>query len=185
MEYRELPVPYYKINREFQVLSCSAAAEFIFPSTPSWLNLVDEGSQIKAKNYISSTHTNQRVELILSTMTQPFVPFDVYQRWDQDGSGHLVCISRAHQYTAVVEKLGELQQELKQGVYQREAPKERLGVQAYLNVNRSQNRELCSALETVRDLVDQMYPSLVEINQTDYADIIRRVIDNGLKNNSL
>ncbi|MBO2946203.1 hypothetical protein JJQ72_19690 [Paenibacillus sp. F411] len=183
MEDKQLPVPYFKVNLHYQILACSSPAADLFAASGSWLSFIDEGSLNKARTYISPDHTDQRVELILKTRSAQVLPFEVYQHWDEEECGHLVCISRDKQYKAVAERLERLHENLENGMYE-PAVRQAGSARSYLSASHTLNRELCSVLETVKDLLDQVHPSLVEIHQTDYSDIIRQLIDTALKNAS-
>ncbi|MGN7492973.1 hypothetical protein ACTHPF_17610 [Paenibacillus sp. SAF-054] len=181
-----LPVPYFEIDENFRIGSVSDSARALFPDTEYWFQLVDEGSLDKAGEYLSPSHSGFKVELILRTRMEPFVPFDVYQHWGPDGTGYVVCICQQGRYQTVTNQLSQLEESLRQGVHGihgRTAPLNGMEIQAQplLNSSKSVSRELCATLETVRDLVDLLYPSLLEIDQTTYADIIKEQIDTALK----
>ncbi len=178
-----MPVPYFQMDASYRIESVSESARALFPETEYWFQLVDEGSLDKAEEYLSPSHSGFKVELILRTRTELLVPFDVYQQWEQDGTGHVVCVCQQERYQTVTHQLSQLEESLRQGMQGRTAPLNRMELQAQplLYSSRSVSRELCATLETVRDLVDLLYPSLLEIDQTTYADIIKEQIDTALK----
>lgn len=88
-----LPVPYFRINRDYEIVSMSREASALFPNRERWMDLVDEGSRDKAFQYVQPVCTGMNVELTLHSRQSPFVLADVYQTWDEAGTGHLVCLS--------------------------------------------------------------------------------------------
>lgn len=176
MDMTRMPVPYFCIDRDYHILTASGQAEAIFAETGSLLDLIDEGSLGKATTYISPSHANVKVELIMKTRSAPLALADVYQTWDEEGTGHIVCICQSREFQMVTEQLHRLHEDLKE-------PRERPVVKAPSGGGAvtMRIRELSAALTTIRELVDLLYPSLLEMNQTVYADIIKQQIDLALQ----
>ncbi|MEK5060677.1 hypothetical protein BK126_09740 [Paenibacillus sp. FSL H7-0326] len=174
-----IPVPYIVIDAELSILSCSDSASHIYEQAVHFTDWLDEGSISKAKRYISPVHSGTRVELIMNTRKQPFSLYDIYQQWDEQGNGHLICIEQLQNIQLLSDKLQLLHEDLQQlpSPIHQEADRP----QASKTSRRSaRERELRSTLETIRDLVDMLYPSLIEIDRTIYADIIKNQIEEAL-----
>ncbi|OZB93587.1 hypothetical protein [Paenibacillus sp. XY044] len=177
MDMTRMPVPYFCIDRDYYILTASSQAEAMFAGNGSLLDLIDEGSVDKATTYISPSHANVMVELIMKTRTTPLALVDVYQSWDEEGTGHIVCICQSRQFQIVTDQLHRLHEDLKEPARNRPAEMARTaGGPVMMRI-----RELSAALTTIRELVDLLYPSLLEMNQTVYADIIKEQIDRALR----
>lgn len=174
----QLPVPYFCIDSCLCIRSVSEPASELFAKADHLSELLDEGSLRKAESFISPDHSDMRVELILRTRTSPFELFDVYQRWDDDGRGHLVCIRQDGNFRHVSERLHHLQEEITRPALLQAGTEH--ARDARTATPRSGNRNMRSALETIGDLVDLLYPSLVEINKADIAEIIKDQIEGAL-----
>ncbi|WP_433617983.1 hypothetical protein [Paenibacillus cellulositrophicus] len=177
MEMTQIPVPYFCIDRDYHILTASGQADAIFAEAGSLLDLIDEGSVGKATAYIAPSHANVKVELIMKTRSAPLALVDVYQSWDEVGTGHIVCICQSREFQMVTEQLQRLHEDLKEPERKYSAVKAPSGGGAVT----MRIRELSAALTTIRELVDLLYPSLLEMNQTVYADIIKQQIDRALQ----
>lgn len=174
-----IPVPYIVIDAELGIISCSESASPIFEPASHFTDWLDEGSITKAKRYISPVHSGTRVELIMNTRKQPFSLYDIYQQWDEQGNGHLICIEQLQKIQTLTDKLQLLHEDLQQLPSPIHQEPDRPQASKTSRAS-ARERELRSTLETVRDLVDMLYPSLIEIDQTIYADIIKNQIESAL-----
>ncbi|MBB3130631.1 rsbT co-antagonist protein RsbR [Paenibacillus rhizosphaerae] len=177
MDMTQIPVPYFCIDRDYHILTASRQAEATFAEAGSLLDLLDEGSVDKAITYIAPSHANVKVELIMKTRSAPLALVDVYQSWDEEGTGHIVCICQSREFQMVTEQLHRLHEDLKEPERKHPAVKVPSGGGAVT----MRIRELSAALTTIGELVDMLYPSLLEMNQTVYADIIKQQIDRALQ----
>ncbi|MCM3784972.1 hypothetical protein M3231_18540 [Neobacillus mesonae] len=173
-----IPVPYIVVDAELHILSSSEQTSQVFSKAENFKEWLDEGSITKAEQYISKIHSRTRIELIMNTKANPFAVFDIYQQWDDQGLGHLICIEQIQKIQTVTDKLQLLHEDLQRPLHIIHETGERAA--AGHSKQSASHRELRSALETIRELVDMLYPSLIEIDQTIYADIIKNQIDSAL-----
>lgn len=169
MNTKHFPVPYLEIDQDFHIRAMSGPASSLFSQARSLKELLDEVSMNKAVKFISPSHSNMRVELNLKTQSQPLALFEVYQRWDSQGIGHLVCISQQKKIEVVSDKLHQLHENLKRGTAGGTALSP---VVPFESASCSGNPDVRNALENIKALVEILRPSLIEFGKGDYADII-------------
>ncbi|MDN4527281.1 STAS domain-containing protein [Fictibacillus fluitans] len=92
-----LPVPYFKINSDFQILNFSKQAEALFMVAEKFTSMVDEESVAKLENFLQTPNVAQPMEVSLKTKNHPLELFDLYISWDHYLNGHLVCIKKNDQ----------------------------------------------------------------------------------------
>jgi rsbT co-antagonist protein RsbR len=85
-----LPLPYFKINEELDILESSAEAASLFVPAGNLLDLVDDESTEKAKNVLLNKMKKQ-TELNMKTHSSPFALVKVHISWDGD-IAHLLLI---------------------------------------------------------------------------------------------
>ncbi len=175
-----LPVPYYHINECLDILAASAEALAVFPETESFRQLIDEDSRIKADSLINPLHSGMRVELNLQTRDNPMTLFEVYQSWDSDGTGYLVCICQQRNFEQIFRKLHHLREKIEQGVLEEGSAPNAIPLRP-TGSGRTGNAELQSALDTIREFVNLFKPDLIEVNKGEYADIILAQVDRALE----
>ncbi|MRX71549.1 STAS domain-containing protein [Bacillus lacus] len=98
-----LPVPYFKINRDFGILSSSRIARTVFAPAASFLELVDEDSLNKAKKVLLSIERN-KTELVLKTASSPFSLFEISFNWEGD-EAHLICSEKDYRIDELYQQI--------------------------------------------------------------------------------
>ncbi|BFJ00651.1 hypothetical protein MMB68_07505 [Priestia sp. Y58] len=126
LEY--VPVPYFLVDTEFNILEWSQQSGHLFKPSANFLDLVDVFSQEKARKFLSLRQKDsrelsvdephdeqtlvqsrgqaiQKVELVMQTNDSPYSLFECLIQWDGD-VGHLVCIrqdERIQELTSLVQ----------------------------------------------------------------------------------
>ncbi|MBS2967726.1 hypothetical protein J9317_02920 [Metabacillus sp. KIGAM252] len=109
---RHMPMPYFKITRQFEILEFSDEAEalFSFREGSSFLELTDSGSRTKAEKFLSG-EGKKETELALRTRREPAATFKLSVKW-ADGTGHLVCIGQDRHMEELLSKISLQQRRL-------------------------------------------------------------------------
>ncbi len=112
MEQAEyLPLPYFKIDKNYDILSMSDKSKQIFLIGDGFLSLIDEESQEKAKSNVLPSITENSVELNLKTKEKPLVAYQVNVHW-YNGEGHVICHEAPEQMGIISGQLQKLRDRL-------------------------------------------------------------------------
>lgn len=166
-----LPVPYFIIDVNLDILECSALAEEQFPVRASLLDILDEGSRSKAIKLIQPTRHRLVVELNFLDRAGAVSLYEVYQSWQEAGT--IVCIPRQSRINQISDTVREIQQWSK-----RDQPQER--TERYGDneeLDRARSRELRRCLVTMMDILTVIRPSLIEADKSEYADLLVEQIE--------
>lgn len=106
-----LPLPYFMINESYEILFMSKKAEQTFLTSDGFLSLVDEGSQKKAVNHITPVKPSASLELILKTIDNPVIPFQLDVNWEGKVA-HIICSEKKEEYDEVSGQLTQLRERL-------------------------------------------------------------------------
>jgi rsbT co-antagonist protein RsbR len=105
-DLKHLPLPYFLIDIEYNILAYSAASEEIFSVGKKFLELVDWESHKKIKNLFEHKESKAEGELNMKTKFSPYALFDISVNWHGD-RGHVICIEKDHRLSElenIVEK---------------------------------------------------------------------------------
>ncbi|MFD2613278.1 hypothetical protein [Paenibacillus gansuensis] len=183
-----LPVPYFKVNRSLDIISRSALANTTFVDAVNLLDIADEGSFIKLMEFIRPDKSQVKLEVTLKTRLSPLQLYDLVQKWDTSGYGHVVCIEKSNQMNEVQNAIRNLQESFEAASSQGMSPSRRWSVHSLPQKRKEQReytltavadsgtepvlRDVLSQLGTVKDMMKLLRPSLLEIGKDQYADII-------------
>ncbi|ALC91244.1 hypothetical protein AM500_16670 [Bacillus sp. FJAT-18017] len=110
---RILPVPYFKFNKEAEILNFSDEAHILFDlDGKQFYQLVDEDSQNKLYTFIFSKEKADGIELNMKTRNNPLVLFKLKSKWDADGFCHLIALPSSEENLELEAKLDALQERL-------------------------------------------------------------------------
>ncbi|WHY74735.1 hypothetical protein [Fictibacillus enclensis] len=101
---KHLPIPYFEIDEQLNILARSDKSRETFTSKENFLDLVDLESREKAIFLLVSEKLTQEIELVLQTVNSPYSLFSCSIQWD-DGVGHLVCIEQSGKLKALEKKV--------------------------------------------------------------------------------
>ncbi|WP_079509251.1 hypothetical protein [Mesobacillus jeotgali] len=94
-DLKYLPLPYFLIDAEYNILACSAASEEVFTVGKKFLDLVDWESHNKINSLLNNKDGRTEGELIMKTKDSPYALFDICINWHEQ-SGHVICIEKDH-----------------------------------------------------------------------------------------
>ncbi|WLR51138.1 hypothetical protein LC040_18540 [Bacillus tianshenii] len=101
-----LPYPYFKVDKDFIILSASKLAQEQFASSEQFLSLIDDESKGKAVQVLGGSVEREETELVMHTNDSPVALFTVSIQWENE-VGHVICIEKDSQIadlTALVQK---------------------------------------------------------------------------------
>lgn len=179
MQALSFPVPCFRVDADYNILQASGAAYELFPQAARFSELVDVGSASKALSLITPAHGGVKLELNLITISRPCAMFEVYQQWDKDGIGHLVCIERQYGLDVAAARLLQLHDTLIGSSFPENNDASGLVKLEYASSSR--DAEIRGSLEAIKDLVQLLQPALLELGKTEYADLITHQADTALE----
>ncbi|PLT29600.1 Stressosome protein rsbRB [Peribacillus deserti] len=115
MHYPEeyLPVPYFKIDNNLNIISYSLEALKHFNlESKKFTSLIDEGSIDKLYNNLFSTKNNQKIELNFRTKYEEIALFETHISTDHEDHCHLVLMPIGNSIHILEERLSALQKRL-------------------------------------------------------------------------
>lgn len=160
-----VPVPYFLIGDDFQIVECSDVARSLFrmtAETVNFLDLVDEDSHVKARNCVHPRSAQNGLEINLLTADGEIGLFEVYHRWEPDLRGHVVCLPKDRELQPVIRLMQQLREEI-QGLEPSPPVAER---------RRAGSRDTAMHLSTIRDLLRVVRPVLQESGKGVYVQLI-------------
>lgn len=95
MKTTNIPIPYFQINREYEILNRSKLAQEQFPNVEGFLELVDGDSLEKAERTLQTYSRETKFELVMKTFHSPFTLFEVRLSWDMDDTCEIICIEKS------------------------------------------------------------------------------------------
>ncbi|MBM7702123.1 ATP-binding protein [Metabacillus iocasae] len=183
--YETIPFSYFLLDRNLDILSVSKHTLKQFYEVEHFLDLIDIGSQRKARKFLLETPSLYKIELNLRTKSNPYSLFDVYTQYEQDHI-HLFCINKDDDLREIqnvmrtleldlmnsnmllVEKKAELEKALQEI---REAAIKNDNLATVGKLAASIAHEIRNPLTTVKGFIQLLKPHLVAIGKEEYADI--------------
>lgn len=122
------PLPLYMINKNYQIQSYSAEAEKLSGVPVSLLDILDEGSVQKVKNWVipSIPKTSLEVNVLTGEEQEWTQLVDLYVYWDNDLQAKIILHEKNDQLQKVTEKLNALKSRLSDSNFQLLEEKEKL-----------------------------------------------------------
>jgi signal transduction histidine kinase len=186
--FERSPVPYFAVDRNFGILSCSESSLEAFPAVGNFLELVDEESRSKATEWLHPSRGGRAsVELNMTSRKRPISLFEVYVEWDGVDRGNVLCVERQdrmNEIGAAVEALRrqladfdfhsldrqeQLERELE---LLREAARRSDKVDVIGELAAGIAHEIRNPLTSVRGFVQLLRPYLEGIGKGNYAEIV-------------
>ncbi len=125
----------------------------------------------------------------MQTVQETCVLFEIFQHWDSEGSGHLVCIRQQTKVDRLQESMHSLREQLSQMELRESVPPL---IAPVIDINRNRSpilpskrtsgihslaNDLRSASGTIEDLLRVMTPDLLEIGRGEMAGIIMEQVE--------
>ncbi|AZB41640.1 hypothetical protein CEF21_04630 [Bacillus sp. FJAT-42376] len=109
---KHMPLAYFLINRQFEILECSDEARdlFSFQDDSSILELADSESRPKAMKFLTGDGKKE-AELALLTKSGTLATFKLAVKWDGE-IGHLVCHPQDLHMAELISKISDQQRRL-------------------------------------------------------------------------
>ena len=101
-----LPLPYFLIDRDYNILDFSRVSSETFYIGKNFLDLIDGESQRKTRTILGNLESRATGELIMKTKESPYALFDISVNWNEN-QGHIICIEKDHrliELEGIVEK---------------------------------------------------------------------------------
>ncbi|MGI8315642.1 STAS domain-containing protein [Halobacillus mangrovi] len=111
---RTFPLPYYKINKKYQIQSCSKEAEDLFGPQENLLDIFDEYSKPKVKNWVNPEVQKVSVEIHLKPINEEDGPLtaDMYVSWENDLYAEVMLMMKDSRLTKVTKTMNQLRARL-------------------------------------------------------------------------
>jgi hypothetical protein len=187
-DFSSLPVPFFKIKQDSMIVEQSLLATEQFPHVIYFHDLIDEGSKEKIKTLLNGPYPN-RVELNMTTNTQPFMLFDLYIAKAEE-TIDIVCISKEDTSNQALVQLHKIREQLEALDFQSldiRLVEELFPLatdQSLTDLNRlsiynysGSFKEIPAKLEAIEGLLSILKPELIEIGKHEYTDHISKELD--------
>ncbi|EIT86751.1 hypothetical protein A374_04234 [Fictibacillus macauensis ZFHKF-1] len=125
MAIKHMPIPYFEIDKQFNILARSDQSVETFLEKTNFLELVDAESKEKASLFLLSPEYHKEIELVLHTIATPFALFSCSIQWHED-VGHLVCLEQSEKLKVLEEKVQHQSERLAQTNFELFEQKEQL-----------------------------------------------------------
>ncbi|WP_404458997.1 STAS domain-containing protein [Oceanobacillus kapialis] len=106
-----LPLAFFKINPNFEIMETSDKTSQQFLYGDSLLSVLDEGSHRKVLAYIQPEIPETELEVVMRTKEDPMAVFMLYVKWEKD-IGFILCQKKGEQVDKVATQLQQLRTRL-------------------------------------------------------------------------
>lgn len=124
-QMNEWPLPAFKLNNKLAILEYSEEAKKIFGDCSSFLDLLDEGSKEKARNFLSSDQSSGPLELNFVPVGKELFLGDVYSKRGSDYCLNIVLVPKDNRLLEITSQLHSLRTRLQETNYDLFLEKER------------------------------------------------------------
>ncbi|UGB31574.1 STAS domain-containing protein [Metabacillus sp. B2-18] len=97
---KHIPLPYFTIDQEFNILEASDFACDIFGEALNFLDIVDIESKRKAQSLLSEKVLT--TEIVMKTQESPYALFQIKVNWEYN-QGHLICIEQDNRIQTLID----------------------------------------------------------------------------------
>ncbi|ARI76652.1 STAS domain-containing protein [Halobacillus mangrovi] len=111
---RTFPLPYYKINKKYQIQSWSQEAEDLFGHQENLLDIFDEDSKSKVENWVNPEVQKASVEIHLKPVNEEDGPLtaDLYVFWENDLYAEVMLMMKDSRLIKVTKTMNQLRARL-------------------------------------------------------------------------
>lgn len=113
-----IPVPYFQINHDYEILVRSSLADELFPDVAGFFELVDADSVTKAEKCLRISGGTSQFELVMQSKVNPFSLFEVHLSWNMDHTCEIVCINKDDQSNKLFGQIERLHSRLENTNYE-------------------------------------------------------------------
>ncbi|GAJ98443.1 STAS domain-containing protein [Geomicrobium sp. JCM 19055] len=140
-----LPLPSFKIDKNYDILERSTEAVKHFKAERSFLTIVDEDSVNKVKHWLQPEHEQMRIEVNVFTVDGELILVDLYVGWISELHAEVLVVKKDEAFSRVMNQLAQLRSRLQDTNMQLMVEKERL------EVTMEENRQLSAPFITLND----------------------------------
>lgn len=119
------PLPAYQLNNELEIVEASEAATFLFGKASSLLDIVDEGSVAKARNFLQASEFPGSVELNFKGRDGNRELCDLHCKRDSEFTLNVIAVPKDGNVSKIADQLSSLRSRLSETNYDLLNEKER------------------------------------------------------------
>ncbi len=119
------PLPVYQLNRKLEIIEYSEKAESMFGESELFVELLDEGSVSKARDFLLSARFSEPIELNFKTASDELMLCDIHCKWDSESLLNVVVVPKDNQVEKISAQLSSLRYRLNETNYDLLLEKER------------------------------------------------------------
>ncbi|RNF38375.1 STAS domain-containing protein [Planococcus salinus] len=108
----ECPLPALKLDSNLAITDCSKEAEALFGRCASLLDLLDSGSQNKARHFFKPDKSSAALELNFKTLTEELLLADVHSRWESASAVNVIIVPKDNRINEISNQLITLRKRL-------------------------------------------------------------------------
>ncbi|TWT07208.1 STAS domain-containing protein [Planococcus sp. CPCC 101016] len=121
----EWPLPAFKLNSKLAIMERSEEAKKLVGDRVFFLELLDEGSRKKAREFLSGNQSAGPLELNFISLADELFLGDVYSKWDSDSNLNIVLVPKDNRLLEITSQLLSLRTRLQETDYDLLLEKER------------------------------------------------------------
>lgn len=181
-----LPIPFFVVDGDFTIVARSRSADQTFTHSVTFIELVDEGSHDKAKQFLTGQEQHTVVELHLTDDESEVTLYDIHQSW-HEGRGFLACIKKQRSVDALRHALLEIRERLDEGPGPTDEEKVLRLVPFQKNrdgadpTTQLQLVRLASMVGMLAELLNMLRPELADVGKIEFADMLQSQIEQALQ----
>lgn len=123
--FESWPLPAYQLNKRLEIVESSEVANVMFGKFGSFLELLDEGSESKAKNFLQSSNFSGPVELNFKGLDGHVKLCDVHCKWGSESIMNVIAVPKDGEVLKIAAQLTNLRSRLNDTNYDLLMEKER------------------------------------------------------------
>lgn len=168
-----IPVPYFKLTEDFEIINVSQSVTHIFYPVTSFLDLVDWDSKTKFKQ-IKTIPSPGVMELNLKTTDSPTTLFTVYFHYHQKEKViHLVCMNETSAFQHVQLEFQQWRKQLENNDWN-----EVVETNAEPDIStKFYKKQAERKISTINDLLGIIQDDLSEVGKLEYIKLIQSELE--------
>ena len=123
--FESWPLPAYQLNKKLEIVESSEAATAMFGKAGSFLELLDEGSESKAKNFLLGPRFSGPVELNFKGADGNAKLCDLHCKWDSGSIVNVIAVPKDDNVSKIAAQLSSMRSRLNDTNYDLLLEKER------------------------------------------------------------
>ncbi|WP_404470086.1 hypothetical protein [Sutcliffiella horikoshii] len=168
-----IPVPYFKMTEDFEIINVSQSVTHLFYPVTSFLDLVDWDSKTKFKQ-IKTIPSPGVMELNLKTTDSPTTLFTVYFHYQpKEKLIHLVCMNESSAFQDVQLEFQQWRKQLEENKWN-----EVVMTDAEPDVSLEFHKKQAERkISTINDLLGIIQDDLSEVGKLEYIKLIQSELE--------